>query len=48
VGTNANFLYNTSSGVLSFDVDGAGSQTAVELVRLTGAPQLGATQFLIA
>ncbi|MEA5521471.1 MAG: GDSL-type esterase/lipase family protein [Limnoraphis robusta] len=48
VGTNANFLYNTLSGVLSFDVDGAGSQTAVELVRLTGAPQLGASQFLIA
>ena len=48
VGTNANFLYNTLSGELSFDVDGAGPQPSVQLAILAGAPQLSADQFLIA
>ncbi|EAW38598.1 GDSL-type esterase/lipase family protein [Lyngbya sp. PCC 8106] len=48
LGNNANFLYNTLSGELSFDVDGAGAQPSVQLAILTGAPQLSVSQFLIA
>lgn len=48
VGTNANFLYNTTSGELSFDVDGTGAQPGVLLTILPGTPELTASQFLIA
>lgn len=48
VGNSGNFLYNTASGLLSFDPDGVGSEAAVELATLTGIPQLSANQFLIA
>ncbi len=47
MGKNANFLYNTLSGELSFDVDGTGTQPRVLLARLTGVPQLTTAQFLI-
>lgn len=45
IGTSGNFLYNTSSGLLSFDVDGTGSQSAMALVSLEGQPSLSVEQF---
>ncbi|MDY6938879.1 MAG: DUF4038 domain-containing protein [Cyanobacteriota bacterium] len=45
IGTSANFLYD--DGVLSFDIDGVGSQDAVVLATLEGAPSLSASQFAI-
>ncbi len=48
VGNSGNFLYNTASGLLSFDPDGVGSQPALQLATLTGIPQLSVNQFLIA
>jgi Ca2+-binding RTX toxin-like protein len=47
VGTSANFLYNTSSGLLSFDRDGVGSGAAVAIATLSGTPFLDRTQFRI-
>lgn len=47
VGTSANFLYNTSSGLLSFDRDGVGSGAAVAIATLSGTPSLSRTQFRI-
>lgn len=47
IGNSANFLYNSRSGLLSFDVDGVGGQPSVELALLTGAPELTIDQFLI-
>jgi Ca2+-binding RTX toxin-like protein len=46
-GTSANFLYNTSTGLLNFDSDGTGSGEALAIVTLTGAPSLSANQFVI-
>ena len=45
LGSSANFLYNTSSGILSFDVDGAGASQAVTIATLSNAPNLEARQF---
>ena len=45
LGSSANFLYNTSSGILSFDVDGVGASQAVTIATLSGAPNLEARQF---
>ncbi|MBD2001187.1 hypothetical protein H6G00_32115 [Leptolyngbya sp. FACHB-541] len=47
VGTSANFLYNTSSGLLSFDRDGVGSGSALAIATLSGTPSLGRSQFRI-
>jgi serralysin len=47
IGNSAHFLYNSSSGLLSFDVDGVGGQPSVELALLTGVPELTVNQFLI-
>ena len=46
-GTSANFLYNTGTGVLSFDRDGTGSDAAVVIATLDGEPSLGLNQFTI-
>jgi Ca2+-binding RTX toxin-like protein len=47
IGTSANFLYNTATGRLSFDVDGSGSNSAFTMATLAGAPSLDASQFSI-
>ncbi|MBD2119883.1 GDSL-type esterase/lipase family protein [Trichocoleus sp. FACHB-262] len=47
VGSSANFLYNTSNGLLSFDRDGSGEGAAVAIANLVGAPTLSANQFTI-
>jgi Ca2+-binding RTX toxin-like protein len=44
---SAQFLYNTGSGQLSFDADGNGAGTAVNLVTLVGSPALTAADFLL-
>ena len=44
----AQFLYNTASGLLSFDADGTGSGVAVNLVTLVGQPALSAAGFMVA
>ncbi|GFE69589.1 GDSL-type esterase/lipase family protein [Chroococcus sp. FPU101] len=48
IGNNANFLYDTDQGLLSFDVDGLGSQVARKIATLTGLPSLSVNDFLIA
>jgi Ca2+-binding RTX toxin-like protein len=47
IGTSANFLYNSSTGTLDFDVDGSGSNLAFKLATLARAPSLDASQFSI-
>ncbi|HEY9748960.1 MAG TPA: GDSL-type esterase/lipase family protein, partial [Allocoleopsis sp.] len=47
IGSSANFLYNTSNGLLSFDSDGTGGSAAVAIATLQGAPTLRADQFQI-
>lgn len=47
IGDSANFLYNTITGALSFDVDGIGSSPAQLLLTLSKAPVLNAGQFYI-
>lgn len=47
IGTSANFLYNTSNGVLSFDGDGSGPNSLLTLATLAGVPSLNAEQFYI-
>jgi lysophospholipase L1-like esterase len=47
IGSSANFLYNTSTGLLNFDHDGNGSGVAVGIATLNGAPSLSASQFTI-
>ncbi len=46
-GTSANFLYNTSTGALSFDHDGTGSDSATVIATLKGLPSLSLDQFAI-
>lgn len=46
-GTSANFLYNTGTGVLSFDRDGTGSNATVVIATLDKVPSLGLNQFTI-
>ena len=45
--TNAHgqFLYNTSTGALSWDADGSGAGQAVQIATLTGAPALNLSHF---
>lgn len=40
LGTSANILYNTNTGVLSFDPDGTGSQTPIAIATLSSKPAL--------
>lgn len=47
VGTSANFLYNTATGILSFDQDGVGVDAAVTLARLRSLPTLNWEQIQI-
>jgi Ca2+-binding RTX toxin-like protein len=47
LGSSANFLYNTNTGVLRFDADGSGAGLATTVATLAGAPSLSATQFYI-
>ena len=47
IGGSSHFLYDTSNGLLSFDVDGTGSQSAVAIASLEGTPSLSATQLEI-
>ena len=47
LGTGANFLYHTDTGQLSFDRDGIGSGTAVDLVNLAGMPPVSSEQIVI-
>lgn len=48
LGSSANFLYNTNTGVLRFDSDGVGTSSAVTIATLGGSPLLSASQFYIA
>ncbi|XWK88426.1 MAG: esterase-like activity of phytase family protein [Phormidium sp.] len=41
------FLYNTTTGVFSFDPDGAGSQEAIAIATLSGVPALTGGQIAI-
>jgi glycerophosphoryl diester phosphodiesterase len=47
VGRNANFLYNTTTGVLSFDVDGIGEGGGIVIATLSGTPGLSLNQISI-
>ncbi|NJO70866.1 MAG: hypothetical protein HC825_02500 [Oscillatoriales cyanobacterium RM1_1_9] len=47
VGNGPTFLYSPASGLLSFDVDGIGGQSAVALASLENRPTLTANQFSI-
>lgn len=47
LGAGAHFLYNSSTGVLSFDQDGTGATSAVAIATLAGAPALTASQFTV-
>lgn len=47
VGQTANFLYNTASGVLSFDPDGVGERQGVAIATLSGTPTLAINQIVI-
>lgn len=42
------FIYDTDTGVLSFDADGDGLEAAVALVTLTGNPTITATDIVLA
>jgi Ca2+-binding RTX toxin-like protein len=46
-GSSANFLYNTNTGLLNFDQDGTGPNTALALATLTNTPLLSVNQFRI-
>jgi Ca2+-binding RTX toxin-like protein len=43
----AQFLYNTTTGVLAFDADGAGGAAAVNLVTLVGQPAITAVDLQV-
>lgn len=47
LGSSANFLYDTGSGLLTFDVDGIGSKAALVIATLTGLPSLTSSNFKI-
>ncbi len=48
IGNSANFLYDTATGLLSFDRDGIGSHSAAKIAKFYGLPSLGLEQFHIA
>jgi cyclophilin family peptidyl-prolyl cis-trans isomerase len=43
----AQFLYNTTSGMLAFDADGSGAESAVNLVTLVGQPAIAAADVVV-
>ncbi len=45
---NDYILYNTTSGVLSYDADGNGQGVAVDFARLTSSPEITNRDFVIA
>lgn len=47
LGTSANFLYNSTTGVLSFDSDGTGQNSAIAIAALSGAPALTSDRIAI-
>lgn len=47
LGTSANFLYNTATGILSFDQDGVGIDAAITIARLRSLPSLNWQQIQI-
>lgn len=47
IGTSANFLYSTDTGILSFDQDGTGALLALNIAKLTNAPSLSSSQIFI-
>jgi serralysin len=47
IGTNATFLYDTGTGLLSFDRDGIGSNSVLKLATLSNSPSLSFEQFKI-
>jgi len=47
LGNNANFLYDTATGILRFDSDGVGVNSAVTLAQFSGLPSLDSTQISI-
>lgn len=47
LGSDPVFVYDNNSGLLSFDVDGAGGIEAVEIVTLIGSPSLSAGDITI-
>jgi len=47
IGTSANFLYNTVTGLLGFDGDGTGALARATIATLTGPSALTASQFTI-
>lgn len=47
LGNSANFLYDTATGLLSFDSDGIGVNSAVTLAKFSGLPSLNSTQIII-
>lgn len=47
IGTSANFLYSTDTGILSFDEDGTGALLALNIAKLTNAPSLSSSQIFI-
>lgn len=46
-GSDGTFLYNTNTGVLSFDVDGIDPEAPVEIATLQGSPELRADLFAL-
>jgi Ca2+-binding RTX toxin-like protein len=46
-GSDAVFLYSTSTGLLSFDADGAGAQAAVDIATLSNRPALSTSDLLL-
>jgi hypothetical protein len=40
-------LYNTGTGILSYDVDGSDAGAAVEIAQLSGRPALTAADFVL-
>lgn len=47
IGNSANFLYDNDQGILSFDVDGLGSKSALKIATLTSLPSLNVNSFVI-
>jgi Ca2+-binding RTX toxin-like protein len=43
----AQFIYNTTTGVLFYDADGSGGTTAIRIATFTGAPSVAAGDFLL-
>lgn len=47
LGNNANFLYDTATGIFSFDADGIGVNSAVTIAKFRGLPTLSPTHISI-